>query len=95
MYEGAHPSLLNQVYKESNRSSGSSYQAGLKRWMGESRKDGEQSRLPLLNQDLEKTKPDLPAQGQKHILIAISKVGEGRGNIAKKDMQMTGREGFK
>ena len=76
--------------KESNGSSGSSYQAGLKRWTGESRKDGEQSRLPLLIQDLEKTKPDSPTQGQKHISIVISKSGEGRGNIAKKDMQMAG-----
>ena len=76
--------------KESKGSSGSSYQAGLKRWTGESRKDGEQSRLPLLIQDLEKTKPDSPTQGQKHISIVISKSGEGRGNIAKKDMQMAG-----
>ena len=65
MYEGAHPSLLNQVNKESNRSSGSSYQAGLKRWMGESRKDGEQSRLPLLNQDLEKNKARFASSGSE------------------------------
>lgn len=58
--------------------------------MGESRKDGEQSRLPFLIQDLKKTKPDLPTQGQKHILIVISKAGKGSRNIAKKDMQMAG-----
>lgn len=51
---------------------------------------GEQSRLPLLIPGLRKTKLDLPTEGQKHISIVISKAGKGRGNIAKKDMQMAG-----